>query len=157
MSFSIACAIMPTKASLSPARIWRTFPIAHTRTPTVCHHAHAYTCMHKQTRLVKAAMTEGLADEWNRATDKHVTLYTRWAEGGSGALITGNFQIDRRYVIWRIIIRAAGICVACTCVCVCVCVCTFVCVCVCVRARMCVYASYADILFASLVLKTENA
>ena len=49
-------------------------------------------------RLVKAAMTEGLADANNRATARHVTLYRRWAEGGSGALITGNVQVDRRYL-----------------------------------------------------------
>lgn len=49
-------------------------------------------------RLVKAAMTEGLADAANRATSRHETLYRRWAEGGAGLLITGNIQIDRRYL-----------------------------------------------------------
>jgi 2,4-dienoyl-CoA reductase-like NADH-dependent reductase (Old Yellow Enzyme family) len=49
-------------------------------------------------RLVKAAMTEGLADEQNRATARHETIYRRWAEGGAGLLITGNIQIDRRYL-----------------------------------------------------------
>ena len=49
-------------------------------------------------RICKAAMTEGLADEQNRATDKHVTLYSRWADGGSGILLTGNIQIDHRYL-----------------------------------------------------------
>jgi 2,4-dienoyl-CoA reductase-like NADH-dependent reductase (Old Yellow Enzyme family) len=49
-------------------------------------------------RLVKAAMTEGLADALNRATDRHVELYRRWANGGSGALLTGNVQVDRRYL-----------------------------------------------------------
>ncbi|MDH3375178.1 MAG: NADH:flavin oxidoreductase/NADH oxidase family protein [Gammaproteobacteria bacterium] len=49
-------------------------------------------------RLCKAAMTEGLADERNRATDRHVTLYRRWAEGGAGLLLTGNVQVDRRYL-----------------------------------------------------------
>ena len=47
-------------------------------------------------RLVKAAMTEGLADPQNRATGRHEVLYRRWSEGGAGALITGNVQIDRR-------------------------------------------------------------
>src|SRR5688572_8486842 len=46
-------------------------------------------------RLVKAAMTEGLADPQLRATDRHVTLYRRWSEGGAGLLLTGNVQIDR--------------------------------------------------------------
>ena len=49
-------------------------------------------------RLVKAAMTEGVADACNRATDRHVTLYRRWAEGGSAVLLTGNVQVDRRYL-----------------------------------------------------------
>ena len=49
-------------------------------------------------RLVKAAMTEGLADEFNRATDRHAELYRRWANGGAGALLTGNVQVDRRYL-----------------------------------------------------------
>ena len=49
-------------------------------------------------RICKAAMTEGLADEQNRATEKHATLYARWAEGGSGILLTGNVQVDHRYL-----------------------------------------------------------
>ena len=49
-------------------------------------------------RLCKAAMTEGLADARNRATPRHVTLYRRWAEGGAGLLLTGNVQVDRRYL-----------------------------------------------------------
>lgn len=49
-------------------------------------------------RLCKAAMTEGVADELNRATPRHATLYRRWAEGGAGLLITGNVQVDRRYL-----------------------------------------------------------
>lgn len=47
-------------------------------------------------RLAKAAMTEGLASPELRATQRHVTLYRRWSEGGAGLLITGNVQIDRR-------------------------------------------------------------
>jgi 2,4-dienoyl-CoA reductase-like NADH-dependent reductase (Old Yellow Enzyme family) len=49
-------------------------------------------------RLCKAAMTEGLADASNRATGRHVTLYRRWADGGAGLLLTGNVQVDRRYL-----------------------------------------------------------
>jgi 2,4-dienoyl-CoA reductase-like NADH-dependent reductase (Old Yellow Enzyme family) len=47
-------------------------------------------------RLCKAAMTEGLADPMGRATEKHVTLYRRWAQSGAGLLLTGNVQVDRR-------------------------------------------------------------
>ncbi|MEO0983501.1 MAG: NADH:flavin oxidoreductase/NADH oxidase family protein [Pseudomonadota bacterium] len=49
-------------------------------------------------RLVKAAMTEGLADARNCATERHQTLYRRWAEGGLGLQLTGNVQIDRRHL-----------------------------------------------------------
>ncbi len=49
-------------------------------------------------RLCKAAMTEGLADSANRATGRHGRLYRRWAEGGAGLLLTGNVQVDRRYL-----------------------------------------------------------
>ncbi|MBI1392176.1 MAG: NADH:flavin oxidoreductase [Alphaproteobacteria bacterium] len=49
-------------------------------------------------RFAKAAMTEGLADPSNRATDRHATLYRRWAEGGAGLLLTGNVMVDRRYL-----------------------------------------------------------
>lgn len=49
-------------------------------------------------RLVKAAMTEGLADAHNNATPKLATLYTRWAHGGIGLQLTGNVQISRRHL-----------------------------------------------------------
>ena len=49
-------------------------------------------------RICKAAMTEGLGDEMNRATERHVELYRRWAEGGAGLLLTGNVLVDRRYL-----------------------------------------------------------
>ncbi len=47
-------------------------------------------------RLCKAAMTEGLADEYLRPTERHNTLYRRWAQGGAGLLLTGNVLIDHR-------------------------------------------------------------
>lgn len=49
-------------------------------------------------RLCKAAMTEGLADPLNRATQRHATLYRRWGAGGAGLLLTGNVMVDRRYL-----------------------------------------------------------
>ncbi|MBX3506149.1 MAG: NADH:flavin oxidoreductase/NADH oxidase family protein [Parvibaculum sp.] len=49
-------------------------------------------------RIAKGAMTEGLGDAGNRATQAHVRLYRRWAEGGAGMLLTGNVQVDRRYM-----------------------------------------------------------
>ena len=49
-------------------------------------------------RLAKAALTEGLADERNRATLRHQALYRRWSLGGAGLCITGNVQVDRRFL-----------------------------------------------------------
>ena len=47
-------------------------------------------------RLAKAAMTEGLADAQNRVTERHYTLYRRWAKNGFGLMLTGNVHGDRR-------------------------------------------------------------
>ena len=49
-------------------------------------------------RLCKAAMTEGLADPQQRATERHVRLYRAWSEGGVGLSITGNVMIDRQVI-----------------------------------------------------------
>lgn len=49
-------------------------------------------------RLLKSAMTEGLADPLGRATPRHATLYRRWSEGGVGLLISGNVMVDYRYL-----------------------------------------------------------
>ncbi len=49
-------------------------------------------------RIAKGPMTEGLADPRHHATERHVRLYRRWSEGGAGLLITGNVQVDRRYL-----------------------------------------------------------
>jgi 2,4-dienoyl-CoA reductase-like NADH-dependent reductase (Old Yellow Enzyme family) len=46
-------------------------------------------------RLVKAAMSEGLADPDNRSTLRLETLYRRWAASGAGLLLSGNIQVDR--------------------------------------------------------------
>ncbi|MEO1038872.1 MAG: NADH:flavin oxidoreductase/NADH oxidase family protein [Pseudomonadota bacterium] len=48
-------------------------------------------------RLVKAAMTEGLAEPGGRAGERIARAYARWAEGGPGILLTGNIMIDARY------------------------------------------------------------
>lgn len=49
-------------------------------------------------RLCKAAMTEGLADKFDRPTVELNRLYERWSEGGAGLLITGNVMVDKRYL-----------------------------------------------------------
>lgn len=47
-------------------------------------------------RLAKSAMSESLGTLDNRVTPKLPRLYKRWAEGGTGLLITGNVMVDRR-------------------------------------------------------------
>ena len=49
-------------------------------------------------RVYKSALTEGLADLHNRATEQHETLYGLWSRGGFGIVATGNVQVDRRYL-----------------------------------------------------------
>jgi len=49
-------------------------------------------------RLGKSAMTEGLADKFDRPTQRHNTLYKTWSKGGTGLHITGNVMIDHRYL-----------------------------------------------------------
>lgn len=47
-------------------------------------------------RIGKSAMSEALGTADNRMTSALATLYGRWADGGTGLLITGNVMVDRR-------------------------------------------------------------
>jgi 2,4-dienoyl-CoA reductase-like NADH-dependent reductase (Old Yellow Enzyme family) len=47
-------------------------------------------------RLAKAAMEETLADAGQLPGPAIQRLYRRWAEGGTGLIITGNVMVDRR-------------------------------------------------------------
>jgi 2,4-dienoyl-CoA reductase-like NADH-dependent reductase (Old Yellow Enzyme family) len=49
-------------------------------------------------RILKSAMTEGLADAHDHATPRLERLYERWSRGGAGLLITGNVMVDRRHL-----------------------------------------------------------
>jgi 2,4-dienoyl-CoA reductase-like NADH-dependent reductase (Old Yellow Enzyme family) len=49
-------------------------------------------------RLVKAAMTEGLATARGVPTPELRRLYERWRTSGAGVLITGNIQVDRNHL-----------------------------------------------------------
>ena len=49
-------------------------------------------------RLVKSAMSEALGTTDNRMTERLLTLYRAWAQGGTGLLITGNVMVDRRHL-----------------------------------------------------------
>jgi 2,4-dienoyl-CoA reductase-like NADH-dependent reductase (Old Yellow Enzyme family) len=49
-------------------------------------------------RLAKSAMTENLSNGDNLATTAHENLYGAWARSGAGLLLSGNVQVDRRYL-----------------------------------------------------------
>ncbi len=49
-------------------------------------------------RLVKAAMTEGLATMDGVTTPELDRLYGLWSDGGAGVLISGNIQVDRQHL-----------------------------------------------------------
>jgi 2,4-dienoyl-CoA reductase-like NADH-dependent reductase (Old Yellow Enzyme family) len=50
-------------------------------------------------RIVKAAMTENLADRDNQPSVRHERLYRRWARGADGGLLVmGNLMVDRRFL-----------------------------------------------------------
>ena len=49
-------------------------------------------------RIVKSAMSEALADEFNNPSDAHINLFSRWANSGAAVLLTGNTPMDRRHL-----------------------------------------------------------
>ncbi|KAL7949758.1 FMN-linked oxidoreductase [Trichoderma barbatum] len=49
-------------------------------------------------RLAKAAMAENWADKEYLPGERIFKLYENWAEGGWGAVLTGNVQVDVRYL-----------------------------------------------------------
>lgn len=49
-------------------------------------------------RIVKSAMSEALADEYNNPTQALIDLYAQWSKGGAALLITGNTPVDRMHL-----------------------------------------------------------
>lgn len=49
-------------------------------------------------RIGKAPLSEQLGSRSSAPTDQLIHLFRRWAEGGSGLLITGNIMVDRRSI-----------------------------------------------------------
>lgn len=49
-------------------------------------------------RFAKSAMSETLGTVDNHPTEELVRLYGRWADGGTGILITGNVMVDKRHL-----------------------------------------------------------
>ena len=46
-------------------------------------------------RIMKAALSEALADKSNAPNTRLETLYSTWSRGGFGLIITGNVMVDR--------------------------------------------------------------
>jgi 2,4-dienoyl-CoA reductase-like NADH-dependent reductase (Old Yellow Enzyme family) len=51
-----------------------------------------------ENRIVKAAMTEGLASPTGLPTDALKRLYGLWSDGGAGLLLSGNIQVDGNHL-----------------------------------------------------------
>lgn len=49
-------------------------------------------------RIMKAALSEGLGDAGAGPDDRLERLYSRWAAGSYGLVVTGNVMVDRRYL-----------------------------------------------------------
>lgn len=49
-------------------------------------------------RIVKAPMTERIAKPDHSPHPGHMNLYSAWAKGGPGLLVTGNVMVDRTYL-----------------------------------------------------------
>ena len=47
-------------------------------------------------RIIKAAMSEALANDAGQPSQLHLNLYEAWAKGGLGCAITGNVMVDFR-------------------------------------------------------------
>lgn len=45
-------------------------------------------------RIMKAALSEGMADKRNAPDDRLQRLYTTWGKGGYGLILTGNVMVD---------------------------------------------------------------
>ncbi|MTL15789.1 nitroreductase family deazaflavin-dependent oxidoreductase [Nocardia seriolae] len=48
-------------------------------------------------RIMKSALSEGLANAENAPDARLERLYARWSEGGYGLIVTGNVMVDRRH------------------------------------------------------------
>lgn len=51
-----------------------------------------------QNRIAKSAMSENMSPKHHGPTDAIIHAYQRWADGGSGLLLTGNIMVDRKAI-----------------------------------------------------------
>ncbi|WP_183093984.1 NADH:flavin oxidoreductase/NADH oxidase family protein [Nocardioides stalactiti] len=72
----------------------------HDTLPTVEHLASPLELPNGQrlaNRFMKSALSEGLGERDGAPSAKLERLYSRWADGGFGLVVTGNVMIDRRH------------------------------------------------------------
>ena len=50
-------------------------------------------------RIVKSALSEGIADPDGRPSEALFNLYKRWGAGGAGILFTGNVMVDKDHLV----------------------------------------------------------
>ena len=50
-------------------------------------------------RIVKSALSEGIAEANGRPTEALFNLYERWGKGGAGILFTGNVMVDKDHLV----------------------------------------------------------
>ena len=50
-------------------------------------------------RIVKSALSEGIAEANGRPTEALFSLYERWGKGGAGILFTGNVMVDKDHLV----------------------------------------------------------
>ncbi len=51
-----------------------------------------------QNRIAKSAMSENMSPRHHGPTQALIHAYQRWADGGSGLLVTGNIMVDRKAI-----------------------------------------------------------
>lgn len=59
-------------------------------------------------RIVKSALSEGIAEANGRPSETLFNLYKRWGAGGAGILMTGNVMVDKAHLVNANVMIAEG-------------------------------------------------
>ncbi len=59
-------------------------------------------------RIVKSALSEGIAEPNGRPSEALFNLYKRWGAGGAGILMTGNVMVDKDHLVNANVMIAEG-------------------------------------------------
>jgi len=59
-------------------------------------------------RIVKSALSEGIAEANGRPSEALFNLYKRWGAGGAGILMTGNVMVDKDHLVNANVMIAEG-------------------------------------------------